>query len=49
MKVTNNTDAPQLHVNWKHVFLVALHVSTLVLSLTTHKLWTAVAAPRALP
>jgi hypothetical protein len=49
MKVTNNTDAPQLHFNWKQVFLVLLHVSALVLSVSTHKLWTAEAAPRALP
>lgn len=49
MKVTNNTDAPQLRVNWKHLFLVGLHVSALVLSLATHKLWTAEATSRTLP
>lgn len=49
MKITNNAEAPQLQVNWKHLFLVALHVLTLVLSLSTHKLWTAEAASRALP
>jgi len=48
MKVTNNSDAPQLRVNWKHLFLVALHVFTLVLSLAIHQLWTLEAAPRAL-
>jgi hypothetical protein len=49
MKVTNTTDAPQLRVNWKHLLLVALHVSALVLSIATHPVWTAEAAPRALP
>lgn len=49
MKVKNNTDAPQLRINWKQVFLVALHVSALVLSASTHKAWTIEAAPRALP
>jgi hypothetical protein len=49
MKVKNNTDAPQLKINWKHVFLVALHVLALVLSATMHKAWTTEAASRALP
>lgn len=49
MKATNNTDAPQLHINWKHVLLVGLHVVALVLSIATHKLWTKEAPPRALP
>jgi len=49
MKVTNNTDAPQLKINWKHLFLAALHMSALVLSLSTHKVWTAELASRALP
>jgi hypothetical protein len=49
MKITTDTEAPQLHVNWKQAFLVALHVATLALSLTTHTLWTAEAASRALP
>jgi hypothetical protein len=49
MKVINKTEAPQFQVNWKHLFLVALHVCTLVLSITTHKLSTAEVAPRTLP
>jgi hypothetical protein len=49
MKVINNTDAPQLRINWKHLFLVALHMSALVLSVSTHELWTAEPASRALP
>jgi len=49
MKVKNNTDAPQLRINWKGLSLVGLHVSALVLSLTMHSLWTTEAAPRALP
>ena len=31
MKVKNNTDAPQLRINWKHLFLVALHLLVLIL------------------
>ena len=49
MKVKKNTDTPQLRPNWKHLFLVALHVITLLLSITTHELWIAEAASRALP
>ncbi len=31
MEVKNNTDAPRLKVNWKHLFLVALHLLVLIL------------------
>ncbi len=49
MKVKNNTVAPQTKLLWKHVFLVALHVVVLVLSLMVHELTTTEVAPRALP
>ena len=49
MKVKKNTDAPQTRIVWKQVFLVALHVAVLVLSLMTHELTTTEVAPRALP
>jgi hypothetical protein len=49
MEVKKNTEAPQLHVNWVHLFLVLFHVSTIVLSLATHKLWTVETVSRALP
>ena len=49
MKATNNTDAPQWAIHWRHVFLVALHVIVLLLSLTTQEFRTAEVAPRALP
>ena len=49
MEVKKNTGAPQLHVDWKHLFLVAIHASALVLSLTMHGVWTTEVVPRALP
>ncbi|MDA2910547.1 hypothetical protein MYX04_06425 [Nitrospiraceae bacterium AH_259_D15_M11_P09] len=49
MKVKKNTDAPQTKIVWKHVFLVALHVVVLVLSITTHEFTTMEVAPGALP
>jgi len=32
MKVKNNTGAPQLQVNWKHLFLVVIHLFVFVWS-----------------
>jgi hypothetical protein len=49
MKVKNNTDAPQLRTNWKHVSLVTLHIIVLLLSAISHDFRTPVLAPRALP
>lgn len=49
MKVTKNTDAPRKRINWIQVFLVALHVVTLFVSLAAHEMWTVEAASRALP
>ena len=49
MKITNNTDAPQGEIHWKHVFLVALHVIVLLLSLSAQEFRTTEVAPRALP
>lgn len=48
MKVKNNTDAPQLQVNWKHLFLVVLHFVFFVCSALSQDFTTPVAA-RALP
>lgn len=48
MKVKNNTDAPQLHVNWKHLCLVVLHFAVFVFSAFSQDFTTQVAA-RALP
>ena len=48
MKVKNTTDAPQLRVNWKHLFLVVLHFVVLVCSALSQVFTTQVAA-RALP
>ena len=33
MKVKNNTDAPRLKINWKHTFLVAMHLVVLIVSI----------------
>jgi hypothetical protein len=49
MKVKNNTGAPQLRTNWRHVFLVTLHTIVLLLSAFSHDFRTSVLAPRALP
>ena len=49
MKVKNNTDAPQLKINWRHVSLVILHTIDLLLSVFSHDFRTPVRAPRALP
>ena len=49
MKVKNNTDAPWLRTNWRHVFLVTLHTIVLLLSAFSHDFRTPVLAPRALP
>lgn len=48
MKKKNNTEAPQLKVNWKHFFLVVLHLVVFVLSAFSQDFRTQVAA-RALP
>jgi hypothetical protein len=48
MKVKNNTDASQLRVNWKHVFLVGLHFVVFVCSALSQDFTTRVAV-RALP
>ena len=49
MKVTNNSGAPRKRINWIQVFLVALHMVTLIVSLAAHDMWTVEAASRALP
>lgn len=49
MKVRNNTDAPQLRVNWKHLFLVVLHLVVFVVSAFSQDFTAAQVAPRALP
>lgn len=49
MKEKKNTDAPQLRPNWKHLFVVALHVITLLLSITTHEPWLARRLPGRCP
>lgn len=48
MEVKNNADTPQLHINWKHLFLVVLHFVVFVLSAFSQDFTTQVAA-RALP
>ncbi len=48
MGVKNNTDAPQLRVNWKHLSLVVLHFVVFVCSTLSQDFTTQVAA-RALP
>ena len=49
MKVKNNTEAPRLKINWKHLFLVLLHLVVLLLSALSQEFITAEAAARALP
>ena len=49
MKVTKNTDAPQLTINWKHLFLVGLHVIVLVITAFSHDFRTTEVTSRALP
>jgi len=49
MKVKNNTEAPQLKINWKHLFLVLLHLIVLLLSALSQEFITAEVAARALP
>jgi hypothetical protein len=48
MKAKNNTGAPQLQINWKHLFLVVLHFVVFVFSAFSQDFTTQVAA-RALP
>ena len=49
MKTKNNTEAPRLHVNWKHLFLVALHLVVFVFSALSDGFTTAKGAAGALP
>lgn len=49
MKVKNNTEAPQLRINWKHLFLVLLHLVVLLLSALSQEFITAEVTARALP
>ena len=49
MKVKNNTDAPQLKINWRHLFLVLLHLVVFILSAISHEFITAETVARALP
>jgi len=49
MKVKNNTEAPQLKINWKHLVLVLLHLIVLLLSALSQEFITAEVAARALP
>lgn len=50
MKVKNNTDAPWLRkINWKHSFLVVLHLLVCFLSALSHEFVTTEVADRALP
>lgn len=48
MEAKKNTDAPQLYINWSHVFLVVLHFVVFVFSAISQDFTTRVAA-RALP
>jgi len=49
MKEKNNTDAPRLKINWRHLFLVLLHLVVLILSAQSHEFITVETAARALP
>ena len=50
MKVKNNSDAPWLRkINWKHSFLVVLHLLVFVLSALSQEFVTTEVAARALP
>jgi len=49
MKVKNNTDTPQFRLNWKHLFLVVLHIVVLILSASSHDFRVPKLASRALP
>jgi len=48
MRVKNNTDAPQVQINWKHIFLVVLHFVVFVFLAFSQDFTTQVAA-KALP
>ena len=48
MKIKNNTDAPQLVINWKHVFLVSLHLIAFSLSIFSES-FTVEMSAKALP
>jgi hypothetical protein len=49
MEVKNNSEAPQLKINWRHLFLVVLHFVVFVLSVCSESFITAKVAARALP
>jgi hypothetical protein len=49
MKVKNNTDAPQWQVNWRHLFLVVLHLVVFVASALSQDFTNAQVAAGALP
>lgn len=49
MKVKNNTDAPQLKINWRHLFLVFLHLVVFILSAVSYEFIAAEPDARALP
>jgi hypothetical protein len=48
MKVKNNTEAPQLRINWRHLSLGLLHLVVLILSALSQN-FTAAEVARALP
>jgi len=49
MKVSNNTGAPQLILNWKHLILVLLHLGVFIHLVLSQELITAEVRARALP
>ena len=49
MKVKNNANAPQLRINWKHLFLVGLHFIVFVLSAFSQSYTTVELTTGALP
>lgn len=49
MKVKNNTGAPQLFINWRHLFLVGIHLFGLVWSVLGEPIISTEGAARALP
>lgn len=49
MKETNNTETPQLKINWRHLFLVGLHFVVFVFSAFSEDFITTRETTRALP
>lgn len=49
MEIKNNTDTPQLNINWVHLFLVVLHSIVFVWSVLSTDLVTIKEPARALP